>query len=298
MAKKTGLDALSPAYREQYEAAIPEIQRKARAAAQARGMFYSGDATDAETRAEADLLAKLSGESAAATQQSSENEKNRTLEREQISKQDAATKRAQTLGIVGAGFGALGTGAGLLALHPGGNINNVIMGQDGKPYLINMKTGAMTPATMPAAGVGGSSLSAAPGAGVGGLDSIPSMTDPSLSSGGFSVAGGGTGVGMPAVAGAGAAGIGATAAPPSMWTNAKNAGVAGLAAGAAGGLTGNALSAKIGGGHSLAGDIGSGVGGLGGGLLALKMSGGNPWLAGLGALGGSLGGGLIGNLFK
>ncbi len=184
---------------------------------------------------------------------------------------------------------AAGTLAGLKYLTPGQNMNNVIMGQDGKPYLINMKSGVMTPATTgAAAGVGGSAM-AAPAASGGGLDALagtPSMAGdytPGM------VAGGTGAMAAPAAAVAGGG--------PSMWTNAKNAGVAGLAAGAAGGLAGNFLSSKIGGGHSLAGDIGSGAGGLAGGLAMLNYSD-NPWMAGLGALGGSLGGGLIGNLFK
>lgn len=285
-----GLEQLSPDYQSQYNAAIPEIKRKAREAANARGMFYSGDSTDAETRAEEDLLAKLASESAGAVVSQSEAEKNRQQEQKLADQQAAATKRGQMLGVVGTGLGAAGTLAGLKYMMPKGPSNIFVDPKSGIPYQID-SAGKATPIVMPGAGDGAQVGGAAMAPGGGGAN----LFDPAAGHGpasslitqdfGGAGAAGGTGA--------------AIAAPQSMWQKAvANPGQAlgSAAAGAGGGLVGNMLAHKIGGGGGLATDVGSGVGGLGGALAGYKYGG---WMgAGLGALGGSLGGGLIGNLFK
>ncbi len=303
------LEDLSPAYRQQYKSALPEITRQARSASNARGMFYSGDAIDSETRAAEDLLAKLSGESAGASERSSENAKNRAAEQRMADQNAAATKRAQTLGIVGTGLGAAGTLAGLKYLNPkvGGNLfqspngNLYQIGADGKASIVNLPGSgqvggaalAPTAPTFNPANPVESAMAGLPGAPAGTSNVVTPFAP--QANGGFNVTAGAAGPGTP------------VAAAPSMWQKAganPAAGLGAIGAGAGGGVVGNMLASKIGGGGGLGTDIGSGLGGLAGGLggYAYGMSQNSPWfgagLAGLGALGGSLGGGLIGNLFK
>lgn len=292
------LDSLSPARQAQYDALVPQIELAARKAVQARGMFYSGDATDSETKAKADLLAKLAEEDATAAQQTAINRENIDAGKAAQENATKASNRNANLGLIGSGVGAATTLAGLKFLNPGANgMGNVVSlgnGQFGR--IVNGQIQPIPVAGAP--GVGGASLSPATGGGVGGLDKlagtgpgfeasaglppITAGTAPST----FNVATGGTGVGMPA----------APTPAASMWNDPLEA-AGGVAAGAAGGLGGYLAANKInGGGKNTA--LASGLGGLAGAGLAAYAGSGNPWLTGLGALGGSLGGGLLGNLFK
>lgn len=277
-----GLEQLSPAYQAQYEALIPEIERSVRSSNNARGMFYSGQAGDAETRAKADLLAKLASESAATQAQANENAKNRDTQTSIHNEDIKAAKRNALLGIVGSGVGAATTLGGLAYMNKPpampifqdkfGNWNT--LGADGKSIVpLGGPTGTGVSATAAPSGFSG----------LGGTPESPVPFTP------------GMGPGMTPVA-AGAAPTAAAVAAPSMWKSALNPGS--LAAGAAGGGLGYLASGAVNGRDSTGGAVGAGLGGLGGYALASRFAGGNPWVAGLGALAGSFGGGLLGNLFK
>lgn len=276
-----GLEQLSPEYQAQYNALIPEIERSVRSSNNARGMFYSGQATDAEARAKADLLAKLASESAATQAQASENEKNRDTQKSIHDDEIKAGKRNALLGIISGGTGAAATLGGLAYMNKApsqpifqdkfGNWNT--LGADGKSIV---------------------PLGGQPGAGgVGGGASAPNLFDPSA--GPAFVPGAGPGF-NPAASAPVAASV---TAAPSMWKSAVS--LPTLGAGAVGGGLGR-LGAGMAGAGGQNADIGAAAGGgagyLGGLALASKFGFSNPWAAGLGALAGSFGGGLLGNLFK
>lgn len=281
------LDSLSPARRAQYEALLPEIKRSAQSVSNARGGFYSGAATDAETRAEADLLAKLAGQDASEQAAANENAKNRELQQNLNDQSVKAGKRQALLGIVGSGVGASATLAGLKYMHPsvvgGGGIWQ--MGPNGT--LFNSQTGEIRGAPMAAApGVGGAALGSTAPTGLGALGGGAPMVSAAP---GFDPAGW-----NPVAAAPGVGGAAPATAPTSMWSSPG----ASLGAGAVGGLAGSQLSNLIAGRGGRNNDIGAAAGGIAGLGAGMYMSGGNPWMAGLGALGGSLGGGLLGNLFR
>lgn len=276
-----GLESLSPELQSEYAALLPEIRRSSQSANNARGMFYSGQATDAETRAEADLLAKLAAQQNSTNLTQSEGDKNRRAAKDESDRNIAATKRAQTLALIGSGFGAATTLGGLKYMMPKSN-NFFINPNDGKAYMID-SAGKATQINLPGAG--------GVNAGVGGstLDSlgIPQSTTPFTP-------GAGPGMAAPMV---GAPGGAAVAAQPSMWQNAQSAGIGGLAAGAAGGFAGDQFARKVNGGGGLKTDLGAAAGGAAVPLAMLAAGYSNPWALGLGALTGSFGGGLISNLF-
>jgi hypothetical protein len=286
-----GLESLSPARQAQYEALLPEIERSVRNAQNARGGFYSGEATAAETRAKADLLAKLASQDASEQASSNESARDRALTEKIKGEEIKAGKRNVLLGILGTGVGAAATLGGLKYMNPSGGNNLVPLG--------NGKFGMFDPATKtitPIAETGAGAVSArAP------IDLSRSATNPNLfadPNSAEALIAGDFGPMPPAVNASPAAP--AVAAPTSMWKPAIAP--TNLAAGAAGGGLGYLASRSVNGGGSTAGDVGAGVGGAGGymgGLaLANKFGWSNPWAAGLGALAGSFGGGLLGNLFK
>lgn len=304
-------NGLNPTYQALYDAQLPQLDLASQQANQARGMFYSGNAVDAQTKARADLLAKLLAQQAGDTQA-------QTLQSNQIasdkSTQEAQAKaasRATNMGLIGTGVGTAATLYGMHLMNKGGikNMfqsggNTYTIGADGKATLVDLPGSAAAP------GVGGAALSGGAPAATIGLDSLAG-TGPGFNAplganglGGTNTPGGidpfaGTvnpaSIASPAVAGA--APVAAVAPAVSMWNNplqaAEGAGM-GLAGGAGGYLAARRIN---GGGKNTA--LGSGIGGglgalIGGGL----MTSGNPYAAGAGALLGSLGGGLLGNLFK
>lgn len=275
-----GLEQLSPEYQAQYNALIPEIERSVRSSNNARGMFYSGQATDAEARAKADLLAKLASESAATRATAQENAKNRATEMAINAESVKAGKRTALLNLLGGGTSAAATIAGLQYMHPQ-QIVPLGLGADGK--MAYGTIGADGKSLIPLGAPGGAPAAALPGGGgAPGLDALSTAPYP--------------GPYAPGMAPGAAATV---AAQPSMWKTATA--LPNLGAGAAGGGLGF-LAARAAGAKGLGADIGAGLGGAGGymGGLALANSMGwsSPWTAGLGALAGSFGGGLLGNLFR
>ncbi len=300
------LDSLSPAYQAQYDALLPQLKLQVQQANQARGMFYSGQATDAETKAEADLLAKLAAQQATDQQQ-------QLLQANQIAQaqsaqenQSKATARATNMGLIGSGIGAAATLGGLAYMGAGkagaNGLQNIVAG--GPTGYMQLKNGVMTPVPMGAAGgaaagvgvspagVGGSTLaSPASGGGLDGLAGVGPTPNPMMSTqpGGLPSAGFASAAPSAAVAPA--------AAPvASMWNDPMQA-AGGIGMGLAGGAGGYLAASQVnGGGKNTA--LASGLGGLAGGATGALMSSGNPYAAGAGALLGSFGGGLLGNLFK
>lgn len=274
------LAGLSPAARAKYKAQLPEILRAARSASNARGMFYSGDAVDAETKAQEALLAQLATQDIGATDTASQAEATRQLERETTDKNIQAQKRQALLSILGQGTGAAATIGGLAMLHPnapanviplsGGRYGN--LSPDGKSIIPISEAG---------------STSAAPQVGGAALNPAPPLSTSGLVSGDFG----------PSAATAGTAGVGAgaVAAKPSMWQSATSAPM--MAGGAVGGLAGLAALRGVG-VNSANSNVGAGLGGLGAYGLYSAYGSGNPYLAAGSALAGTFGGGLLGNLFK
>ena len=301
-------NGLTDQYQALYDAQLPQLELASRQAQQARGMFYSGNAVDAETKAKADLLAKILAQQSSDTQQSKLQQAQLTQAQSAQENATKAQSRAANVGLIGSGVGAAATLAGLYAMNKGGGngLQNIVAG--GPTGYMQLKNGVMTPVPMggaPAIGVGGSTL-AAPAAG-GGLNGLagtgptpdPLAGTPPLPSAspaavpGFNTTAPNGGFNMTA----GAGGQAPAAAPvASMWNSPMQA-AGGVAAGAAGGLGGYLAAQQVnGGGKNTA--LASGLGGLAGGAAGVLMSSGNPYAAGAGALLGSFGGGLLGNLFK
>lgn len=292
------LAGLSPAARAKYKAQLPEILRASRSAANARGMFYSGDAVDAETKAQEALLAQLAGQDMGAQTSAEEASKQRAFDKSQNDAAVSASKRNAMLGLIGGGVGSATTLLALNAMNKGGAQNVFKVGD--KLY---EKVGDKWADVTPGANVGGAAM-AGPGTAAvtptSGVvsGSLSGMTPGSLgipSSGTPFVPGAGPGYAGPAAAGGAAGAAGASLSQPSMWQTAIKAPM--LAGGAVGGLAG--LAALRGAGvNSTNSDIGAGLGGLGAYGLYSKFGSGNPYLAGGAALAGTFGGGLLGNLFK
>ncbi len=288
-----GLDSLSPSRRTQYDALLPDIEKSVRDAQNARGGFYSGAAVDAESKAKAELLAKLASLDASEQATAGQNDRDRALTEKIKNEEIKAGKRNALLGILGTGAGAAATLGGLKYMNPGGGSNVVAM--NGRLFEKGPK-GAWVDVTPGAAGgsgvVGGGpapiDMVASPGGGNLFESASPGARD--LIAGDF---------GAPGTAAVGAASPAAVGAQPSMWKNAIAP--SNLGAGALGGGLGY-LAARGLGAKGTGADVGAAAGGAGGyvgGLaLANKFGWSNPWAAGLGALLGAGGGGLLGNLFK
>jgi hypothetical protein len=161
-------NGLTDQYQALYDAQLPQLELAARQAQQARGMFYSGDAVDAETKAKADLLAKILAQQASDTQA-------QTLQQAQINQaqsaqenQSKATARATNMGLIGtgaaAGLGILGT---KLMQQP---VTTLFQDKSGNWNSYNPVTKTSTPIT-----VGGATLQ--PGAGIGGPGTLPGPSD-------------------------------------------------------------------------------------------------------------------------
>lgn len=312
--------ALNSAYQTQYDALLPQIDLASQQAQQARGMFYSGNAVDAQTKARADLLAKLAAQQA---QDEQATRQQQAAIAQAQSAQENATKSANrntNLGLIGSGVGAAATLYGLsknIGANPMQNTFAMPMGtgpgQSPSGYG-KMVGGVMTPVPVANSvpGVGGASLTPSNGGGLASLSGpgIGPTPPPDFAGGGgaFNAPGGANGLGglnpgtpnpTGYVIGSGGAPAGANggAAQPSMW-NDPNQAMGGIAAGTAGGIGGYLAANQVnGGGKNTA--LASGLGGLAG-AAAGGMFGatGNPYAVGAGALLGSFGGGLLGNLFK
>lgn len=262
-----GLEALSPEYRTQYEALLPELIKGRRAAANARGMFYSGQAIDEEGEAEAALLARLASESAATTSREREGQRNRDLE-EKIKREDIKAKeRMSTRGDIAGGVGSLATLA-MLARGAKNTPMNIFQDRAGNWMKLN-PAGQMVPLeTAPAAG------------GAAG----PRFAPDTITANNMFVPGAAIPTPVPPA--------------PSMWQNAKSAGLSGLAAAGLGGYAGANFGNLVAGRSSEEGNIGAAAGGAAVPLAMLAAGYSNPWALGLGALGGAAGGNLLGNLFR
>lgn len=290
-----GLDSLSPARRTQYEALLPEIQRSSRNAANARGGFYSGAAIDAETRAEADLLAKLAGLDASEQAAIAEGERNRESERNIRAEDRKAANTANNKNLIGSGVSSLMQliGAYQQSKNAGGQVVPLPGGSFG---LFNPSDKTITPIPMGGKpGVGGDTLAqTAPT----GLAALGTADNPEVMGIAGPVSYGRPAASPPPIASPAASpGVGAT-----MWKNATSGGAGGTAARAAGalggGFAGSELARRAAGRGGLGTDIGAALGGLGGAGAGAYYGGRNKWGAGLGALLGSFGGGLLGNLFR
>lgn len=131
------LDQLLPEYQAQYYALEPEIERSVRQSQNARGMFYSGSATDAEVRAKEQLLAELASKSAAARTSADQNERDRADAR--------SGRKAQILSAgLGAGAGALSTMGTLYYLNRSSPGSLVTLNDK----IYNFKDGKLTPLDM------------------------------------------------------------------------------------------------------------------------------------------------------
>ena len=289
----SGLDALSPGARTQYEALIPEIERSVRSSNQARGTFYSGQATDAEARAKADLLAKLAAQDTALQATAAENAKNRSSQAELAAQEIKAAKRNSLVNLIGTGVGSAATLGGMAMMNKPG----LQFLPDGKGGMLQYDPSTKTFSPLDMSGGRGAvgfpatapSLAApAPGANIfdpnAGLNFAPENPAANLGP-----------MVSPAVPGTAPAITPTMPKAPTMWQNASD--FSNLGAGAVGGGAGY-LAAKGLGAKGTNAAIGSGAGGLGAYLAYAKYGGGNPLMAGLSALGGSFGGGLLGNLFK
>lgn len=220
-----GLDTLLPEYQEQYNALMPEIERKVRGDLTRRGMTNSGDATDALARAQAQLLAELAGKSANTRADQAEAERQRRFAGEQNNANRSEAARAQRLGLIGSAVGGLGTLAGMYAMRPQVQPNITAIGDRGFTYDPRSR-----------------SMRAIPVEGA---------------EGGITPAGGG-------VMADGQSPTAAPGGPASIWKKAKGFGGL-AAGGAAGGLLGSQLSSLIAGRDTgTMGDVGAGLGGLGG----------------------------------
>lgn len=281
-----GLDALSPGSRTQYEALIPEIERSVRASNQARGLFYSGQAGDAETRAKADLLAKLAAQDTAIQATAAENEKNRATQRDIQAQEIKAGKRNALVNLLGAGVGSAATLGGLAYMNKPGV---QMLPYDGKILAYDPVTKTFTPVNISGGASGAGGAASAPS----GLNSLDNLAGPAYGSDRMSMLDGSNAGSAPVI------GLTSPKPPHSIWQNMTDNSTPGgifgrLGAGAAGGtlgyLGGNALTKQ----NNIGGEIGGAVGGLGGLALASKFSA-NPWAAGLGALFGAGGGSWLGN---
>jgi hypothetical protein len=115
-----GLESLLPAYREQYNALMPEIERGVNADLIRRGMFNSGAATDSMARAKADLLAELAAKSAGAQTTTDEANKDRALQERLAGESRKEARRAQLMNLLGSGATSAATLYALGAFKPQG----------------------------------------------------------------------------------------------------------------------------------------------------------------------------------
>ena len=316
--------ALNSYYQALYDAQLPQVTLAAQQAQQQRGMFYSGNAVDMQTKAAADLMSKLLAQQAADTEQQKLQQAQINQAQSAQENQSKATARATNMGLIGTGLGTAATLGGLWYMNGkngvGGGMKNTMM-VDGQPVTVN-GDGTYTP--MEATGVGGSVVPK----GAGGVMPSSNSYDAIANGGGGPPAVGGSAMssaptsldqlggvgptpspaammstqpgGLPAAGFASAAPAAAAtpAAAPvaSMWNDPLQA-AGGIGMGLAGGAGGYLAANQVnGGGKNTA--LASGLGGLAGGATGALMSSGNPYAAGAGALLGSFGGGLLGNLFK
>lgn len=283
------LDGLSAARRAQYESLLPDVRRSAQTASNARGGFYSGAAVDAETRAEADLLAKLAGQDAADEAHKKESDRNDQTVRDIHDEDIRAGKRNSLVNLLGAGVGSAATLGGLTYMNKGASGLQFLPDGKGGMLSYNPSTKVFAPVSVgggAAPGVGGAALGSTAPTGLAALNA-PGPTAMSVGTPGAYV-----GAAAPAAATAAAAPV-----ATSMWNSPLKA-AGGVLGGAAAGYGGSKLAELIAGRGGKNNDLGAAAGGLAGFGAGAYFGGGNPWLAGLGALGGSLGGGLLGNLFR
>ena len=291
--------ALNPQFQALYDAQLPQVLLAAQQQMQSKGLFNSGNAADAATKAQADLMASLLAQQQAQVQQTA-------IQQAQInqaqSAQEASTKaatRSQNIGLIGSGVGA---GAGLLGLlyGKGGALGKPLTGTmmvNGQPMTVN-GDGTYTPmqptgvggSVVPNNGMGGSPVSANSfdaGAGVVGPPSssaIPNLgnlpgtaaTPPMTGLDGLSSSAGPAPLNLPGIGGD-FAGIGG-ALPSALADGSSPAVASGL----------DSLSNFSGAGMGVAGDLASS-----GIDAAMNAGGGDAAGAGLGALASFAKGGII-----
>lgn len=155
--------ALTPQFQALYDEQLPALQKAQTQAAQARGMFYSGDALNTQTLAQEQLLASLLAQQQAQTQQTAINTQNINQANNAQSNATVAANRAQNIGLIGGGVGAAAAlGAAVLGKTP---VKNIFQ-SGGNTYSLD-STGKATQIALPGQNaVGGAGM--APGDGIGG----------------------------------------------------------------------------------------------------------------------------------
>ena len=160
--------ALNPQFLALYNAQLPQVLLAAQQQMQAKGLFNSGNAADAATKAQADLMASLLAQQQAQVQQTSINQANINQQNNAQANQIAASNRQTNMGLIGTGAGVVGTLGGMALMNKygigglGGGMKNTMM-VNGQPVTVN-SDGTYTPMTP--TGAGGSVI---PNNGVGGL---------------------------------------------------------------------------------------------------------------------------------
>ena len=211
---------------------MPQIELAVRNANQARGMFYSGSAIEAETKAKADLLAKLAAEQAQEEADTAQQERAIGANAAAAETSAKAAGRESNRSLLGAGLGTATMLGGLYAMRDmGGGASNVVSLGDGKYGRISGNQ--ITPLS-----VGGAPVAVPPAS---------SMWVPALQNLGAGAAGGGGGY---------------------LAAQAVNAGGKNTAlASGLGGLFGGGLGLMAGNGNPWLTGLGALAGSFGGGLL-------------------------------
>ena len=245
-----GLETLLPEYRAQYDALMPEIERSVMEDLVRRGMTHSGDATDALARARAKVLAELASKSAESRIGQEESALNRSAAAGEASAGRGEARRAQNMGLAGAGLGALTTLGGMYAMNrPQKNIfvkGDEVMQYDPESGMVGPVP--TSPGAAPAAGAAPQSMwQKASGVGLGGLAAGAGggLLGNRLAelAGGRTSAAGGLGAGAGGLAG-GLAGLRMAQNYKSPWASAIGLGLGALGGSFGGGLLGNLFGGR------------------------------------------------------
>ena len=157
--------ALNPEFLALYNAQLPQVLLAAQQQAQAKGLFNSGNAADAATKAQADLMASLLAQQQAQVQQTSINQANINQANNAQSNEIASNQRIANQGLIGTAAGSALTLGGLGLINKlktgswlGSNPQNII-NNGGNSYSYDPVTGKATQIDLPGQpSVGGPTL--------------------------------------------------------------------------------------------------------------------------------------------